>query len=48
VPIEFVPPKLLNLVEPKAPKANELVVSINPCNPWALFVTGWFDDEMKI
>ncbi len=23
------------------------MVSIDPCNPWALFASTWFDDEIK-
>ncbi len=34
VPIEFVASKLLHLIEPGTPKANALVVLIDPCSPW--------------
>jgi hypothetical protein len=40
VTIEFVAPKLQNSTKPKTLRVNALMVSINPCNPWGLFVIG--------
>ncbi len=48
MPIKFVTPKIQNSVEPETTKVNASMVSVNPCSPWALFITGWFDDEIKL
>ncbi len=45
--IKFVAPKLLNLAKPETPRVDASMVIVDPCNPWALSATTWFDDEIK-